>query len=188
MGGYVQHRAQSEINTKIKIIPAKHPNSEMIKTSLIYLRHDAGTLRGHCVALCARLQKCSPQGQWRNRSESHVEKHREGSFGAPLGPFGVHLGSLRILLYPLGSFRGSSGVLWNPLGLLRGSFGAPWGSLLGSFGEVLWSFGIPLGTKGEPKRETNETKSNWDQVGLSGVHLGPSGDQIGTKCGPNRTK
>ena len=171
-----------------KNIPAKHPNSEMIKTSLIHLRHDAGTLRGHCVALCARLQKCSPQGRWRNRSESHVERHRERYFGAPLGPFGVHWAPLRVLLYPLGSFGGS---FWGPLESSGAASGILWGSLgkpSGVLWEVLWSFWDSFGDQGGTKWETNETKSNWDQVGLSGDQLGPSEDQIGTKCGPNRTK
>ena len=146
------------------IIPAKQPNSEIIKTSLIHSRHDAGTLHGHCVALCARLQKRSPQGRWRNRSESHVEKHRKRSFGAPLGSFWVSLGSIAGPFVSFGVPLGDpSGLLWNPLGLLRGSFGAPWGNPSGVLWGVLWSFGIPLGTKGGPSgKQMRPSGAKWE--------------------------
>ena len=131
-------------------------------------------------------KKRSPQGRWRNRSESHVEKHRKRSFGAPLGSFWVSLGSIAGPFVSFGVPLGDpSGLLWNPLGLLRGSFGAPWGNPSGVLWGVLWSFGIPLGTKGGPsgkqmrpsgtKWEPNESKwePSVDQLGPSGGQMAP---------------
>ena len=60
------------------------------------------------MALCARLQKQSPQGRWRNLWDSHVEKHRKGSFGAP--SFWGSLGSIAVTFVsfgvPLGDLEG----------------------------------------------------------------------------------
>ena len=125
---------------------------------------------------------------WRNRSESHVEKHRERSFGAPLGPFGIHWAPLWVLLYLLGMLWGSriflgslessgavSRILW-------GSLGKPSGVLWGSFGPLGFLWG-PRGTKWE----INETESNWDQVGTKWGQVkakwdvGDKLDQVGTK-------
>ena len=81
-------------------------------------------MRGHYVDTVWHYAPDS-KNVWRNRSESHVEKHRKRSFGAPgalLGFFGLHCGSCCILWVPLGD---PSVFLWNPLGLLQGSFGAP---------------------------------------------------------------
>ena len=138
------------------------------------------------MALCTRLQECCPQGRWRKRPESHVERHPNRSFGAPLGSFWVSLGFIAgpfvsfgfslgdpsgVLWNPLDSSGAASGILWSPLGffvgILLGSFGGPLGGPL-----VIWdSLREQAGTKGE---------QHGDQLGPSGNQMRPRGNQVWT--------